>query len=349
MVVYATREDVKSALDYKETARADTRIDRALEAGSRSVDGLTHRQFAPASDTWYADWPDQYARPWRLWFDGGDVIELTEVFSNGAVIPADQWFLRRADGRNEPPYTYLELDLDSNAAFGGSTMQRAVRLTGLRGWSNRQAPAGTVVLPAGASDTTVALSSGAAVGVGSVLTVGAERLEVTGRSMADTGQTLTAALSAQQAATAVTVPDGSSIAPGEVLLVDAERMLVVDVAASTLVVRRAWDGSVLAAHDTGATVWASRRLTVARGSLGTLAGAIADGALVTVWEPPSGVRTLATAEAINILQQEQAGWARNTRATTGGQRSLQVGTQALDTLRQQVQTTYGRLGRTAAV
>lgn len=353
MVWYATREDVMGALDYKETSRAAGRIDRALENASRTgVEGLTHRQFAPTTDVRYFDWPDQYARPWRLWLDGNDAISLTEVYSNGAVIPPQNWFLRRADGRNEPPYTYLELNLDTDAAFGGDTMQRAIRLTGLWGWADEQQPAGTVVLGGDATAPAITVSDGAAVGVGSLLTIGSERLEVTGRSVAGSGQQLAADLAATQNANTLQVADGTQFNLDEVLLVDGERMRIDDIAGDSLLVRRAWDGSPLAAHTVGTTVWVSRQLAVARGVLGTTAAPIADGAPLTVWQVPGGVHSLAVAEASNEVLLGQSGYARNVRSgVTGGvsKAASTVTTAGLDTLRQQVLTTYGRQARTAAV
>lgn len=54
---YATREQVKQALDIKESARSDLQIDIAIEAASDSVDGLLHRVFYPQVMTRYFDWP----------------------------------------------------------------------------------------------------------------------------------------------------------------------------------------------------------------------------------------------------------------------------------------------------
>lgn len=354
MVWYATREDVKDALDYKETARADTRVDHALETASRiGVEGLTHRPMYPQQDVRYFDWPAQYARPWRLWLESNELISVTELYSNGAVIPPENYFLRRADGRNGPPYTLIELNLDTSAAFGGSTQQRAIRITGLWGHRDDQAPAGTAVGSLDTANTSLIVSDGAVIGVGSLLSTAAgERLEVTARRMTDTGQPLTGALTAQTSGTAVPVDDGATFTEGEMLLVDAERMQIIDIAGNTLVVKRAWDGSVLTAHEPGAPVYAARRLTVTRGVLGTTAAPVADGGELTVWQPPGGIRSLAIAEASNTLLLEQSGYARNVRSgVTGGvsKAASTVATAGLDTLRQQVVVRYGRQGRLAAV
>lgn len=54
---YATREEVKSALDIKQTARNNDQVDRAIDSASRAVEGLLHRVFYPTFDTRYVDWP----------------------------------------------------------------------------------------------------------------------------------------------------------------------------------------------------------------------------------------------------------------------------------------------------
>ena len=350
MVWYATREAVKDALDYKETARSNARIDRALEAASEAVEGLTHRQFYPELATREVDWPVQYARLWRLWLPA-DLISVTTLYTNGAVVPPEQYVLRRGDDLDRPPYNRLELDLNTSAAFGGTTQQRAVSITGLWGWSDDRAPAGTAAATANAGDVVLTVSATAAIGVGSILSAGAERLEVTGRSMMATGQTLAVDFGGTTAARTLVVQDGTQIAQGEMLLVDGERLLVEEVAGDTLVVQRAVDGSVLAGHSAGATVWAPRHLTVTRGVLGTTAATIPEGTALSVWLPPGPVRTLTIAEATNTLLQEQAGYARNVRSasSSGSGRGTLVGTPGLDDLRESVYTSHGRKARIGAV
>jgi len=73
---YCTREDVKLAPDFAETARGNSRIDRAIDGVSRLIEGELHRVFYPQDATRYFDWPNQggsgggqYANPWRLWLD----------------------------------------------------------------------------------------------------------------------------------------------------------------------------------------------------------------------------------------------------------------------------------------
>lgn len=344
---YTTREAVKDALDIKESARADGQIDRAIEAASRSVEGLLHRRFYPWTGTRYFDWPNpQRARPWRLWLDANEIVEVTSLTSGGTVIPETDYFLRRADDLTEPPYDHIELDLDSSAAFGlGGTHQRDIGITGVfAGCDSVTVPAGALDGAADSDDTTIGVTDGGAVGVGDLLLVGTERMQVTGRAMADTGLTLSGALTASAAGVSVTVSSATGApAPGEVILVDSERMLVIDAAGTALTVKRAWDGSVLAEHDTGAQVWASRSLTVSRGAVGTVAASHADGASVARHVYPGPVSTLCEAYALNTLLQARAGYARVAGEGDGARESTGRGVKAAE------RDAYRAFGRKARI
>jgi len=308
---YATREAVKAALDIKQTARSDRQLDEALAAASRTVEGVCHRRFYPQTGTRYFDWPNhQYARPWRLWLDADEVIEVTTLTAGGVEIPSTDYFLRRSDGRDEPPYTHIEIDLDSSSAFSsGGTHQRAVAITGVFGYRADEVDAGVLAGALDAVQANVVVSDASAIGVGDIIRVGTERMVVSGKRMASTGQTLQAPLTASNADVSVAVEDGSAFQPDEMILIDSERMLVVDVAGDGLTVKRSWDGSVLATH-TGSPVYALRALSVDRGALGTVAAAHADGADVARHAPPALVRSATMALALNQILQEGSGYAR---------------------------------------
>lgn len=347
---YATREDVKAELDVKETARSNGRIDRVLESASRSVEGLLHRRFAPVTATRYFDWPSgQYARPWRLWLDDNELISVTSLSSGGTTISASDYFLE--PNRSGPPYTRIEIDLSSSAAFGGGdTHQRDITITGLWGYANDETTVGTTASAISATTATTVNVNGAAsalLGVGSVLRVDSERMLITGRSMLTTGQTLGGSgLTAQANSVTVTVSDGTAFAVDEVLLVDSERMLIVDIADNNLTVKRAWDGSVLAAHSVGATIYAPRTLTVTRGALGTTAATHSSGATVYRWDPPGPVRELTIAEALNTLMQGQSGYAR---VVGSGEAQREASGRGLADLRNSVYTSHGRKARIRGV
>jgi hypothetical protein len=348
---YATREDVLSALDAKGAARDGAQLDRALSAGSRAVDALCQRDFAPVLATKYFDWPnEQTPRAWRLWLDRQEVITVSSLVSGGETIPPASYFLEPANAG--PPYRRIEINLASRSAFGGgSTYQRSVAVTGLFGYSDDSAPAGTLVGALNSSATAVTVTDSSAVGVGDLMRIGAERMTVTRKRLVTSGQTLQTAVTAKANDVLIAVTDGTAFHEGEVLTLGGERMLVQDIAGNSLTVKRAWDGSVLGSHSSEA-IYVPRLLTVTRAAAGATAATALDGAAITRWVPPAPVHALAVAEAMNLLLQEQAGYARTVRAQTGGgasSQSVAAVTTELNALRDRVRTSHGRQARTRAV
>lgn len=344
-VAYCSREDVLAALDVAETARASAQIDRLTLASSRSVDQLCHRVFFPTKTTRYLDWPsDQHGTAHRLWLDGAhELISLTSVTSGGTAL-TDYFLEPQGSG---PPYTRLEIDLSgTDSLSAGDTHQRSVALTGVFGACADTTLAGALAEALDTSETGVDVTDSSTIGVGSLILVDTEYMQVTRRSLLTTGQTITANLAANKAGTAVTVASTAGITAGEVLTIDSERMLVTDLTATTLIVERAWSGSVIAAHTTGATVYAPRTLTVTRGVLGTTAAAHDTAATVYRHTPPPLVHALTIAETLNSLAQEQSGYARTVGAGEGTRNASGAG---LAALRKQVYAAHGRKGRKAAV
>jgi len=345
---YASREQVKAALDVAETARNNAQVDRAIGSGAEAIDALTHRRFYPWTGTRYFPWPnDQRARPWRLWLDADELISVTALVAGGVTIPPTDYFLEPAN--SGPPYTHVEIDLASSSAFApGATYQRAIAITGVYGHSADEEPVGTLTtsLAASQSATATATWTTARIGVGDILRIDSERVVVTAKTMVDSAQNTGNALAASAGDVMVQVTDGTAFAVEQVLLVGSERMLVVDVAGNNLTVERAWDGTVLAAHGSGADIFALTGVELDRGQLGTTLAAHSNGAAVSRHLVPSLVRDLNVAEAINQLQQETSGYARvigegdNAREGTG---------RSLFDLRRDVVAAYGRKVRTRAV
>ena len=349
---YATREEIKVELDVRETARSNARIDRALADATSAVEGLTHRVFYPTLATRRFDWPARagVTTPWILRLNNNELISVTTLTSGTTTIASSDYVLRRADDNDQPPYTRVELNLDSNATFGnGTTYQRDITVVGLFGYRNDETTTGTT---AEALDTTetgvdVDAATSAAVGVGSLLRVDSERMIVTDRQQLSTGQTLGGAgLTNQNNAVTVTVASGATFAAGETILIDSERMLVEDIAGNNLTVRRAWDGSTIAAHSVGATIYAPRTLTVVRGALGTTAATHNSGATVYRWDAPGSVRQLCVAEALTDLLQGRSGYARTAGS---GENEREVSGRGLNDLRDRVYTSHGRKARMRSV
>jgi hypothetical protein len=343
-VAYCSRDDVMSALDVAETARTAAQIDRLSAAASRSVESLTHRFFYPTAATRYVDWPsDQHGTSYRVWLDGDhELVSLSAVTSGGVALT--EYFLEPQG--SGPPYTRLEVDLSgTDSLTAGDTHQRSLALTGVFGACADTAPASTLAASIDSSAASLA-AAGGLLSPGHLIKVDDEYMTVTGRSLLTTGVTTSGALTAAKTGTSVTVSSAASFTAGEVITVDTERMLITDIAGSTLIVERAWSGSVLAAHSSGTTVYAGRTLTVARGQCGTQAAAHAQDATVSRHVPPPLVHQLTVAETLVALDRERSGYARTvgsgeaTRNASGGD---------LADLRKQVYRAHGRKGRKAAV
>lgn len=347
---YATREAVKAALDFAETARNNAQVDRAVEAASRQVDRLCNRHrggFWPEIRTRSFDWPSLAApTPGRIWLDEPGLITLAAVTSGGKTIPTSAVELYPDAG---PPYTRIEIDRTTSYEFGlGSTPQKDVQITGLWGFDLNTAPAGTLAAAVSSTTATVLdISDASAVGVGDLVTVDSERMLVTGRASLATSVTLAGAgLTASPASVAATVSSGAGVAVGEILTIDSERIRVDDITGNVLTVKRAVDGSVLAAHSPGAAVFARRRLTVVRGAFGTAAATHSNSAAVVRHVYPGLVVQLAVAEAAAALQAESAAWARTAGAGERAQPGTATGIQGL---RDDVIEAYGRSTRVRTV
>lgn len=344
---YVSRETVKSAMDIKSTAQNDRDVDSAIESASRSLEGKLHRRFYPWTGTRYFDWPSGEGFPWRLWLDGNDLVSVTSLVGGGVVVPADNYFLRRTDGIDEPPFNVIELDLGDSASFNtGPTHQRDIAITGVyAGAPIDEVPVGVTDEALDATETEFTLSDASAVGVGSVLRIDEERVVVTGRAALDSAATIATDLTAQANNVSVPVSSGTGFQVGETILIDSERMLITDVAGNTLTAKRAFDG-VLAAHTSGATVYRYNSYTVTRGVLGTTAATHSNGATVSVWSPPGLVSELCLAYALNNLLQRQSGYARQSGE---GDNAKEYSGRGIRSIEKDAMTQHGRQLRARAV
>lgn len=343
---YTTREAVQSSPDIKASAYAAPQIDRAIEAGARSVDRLCHvcdDGFAPTIATRSFPYPNnQYADSGRLWLDQYQLISLTSMTSGGVNVPLANVFLEPVN--SGPPYTSIEINRASSSSLSmnSGTSQRSLTLVGLWGFGQAEDTAGALAASvASASVTTWSVNF--KIGVGDILRVDTERVRVIDKLWSASGQTgsLTAAVNAQTLA----VADGTQFAAGEELLIDAERVLVRDIAGNNLIVQRAWSGSILAAHTTAAVYW-PRTAVVVRGALGTTAATHANAAPVYRHAVPGPIEELNRAYAISTLFQQSIAY-----STTAGEANAQRGVTvvALQALEQRVYGNYARQARIRAV
>lgn len=322
---YTTREIVKLALDVKATAQVDWQIDEAIDAASRSIEQATNRVFYPWTGTRYMNWPDpQNGTSYTLWLEENEAVSVSALASGGNAIDPS---LYNVEPINQgPPFDRIELKLSGTASFGlSSSHQRDVAVTGVFGYANDESSAGTLsAAVSSTSATTISVNQPQRVGIGQVLRVDNERMVVTDRDWADSGQTLGADIGSLNSNVSVSVQDGTIFHKGETIAINSEYMRVTDVIGNALIVTRAWNGTVLATHSLGAAIYRSTTITVERGALGTTAATHLISAPIYAHQAPGPVRALCRAQALDTVLQEQGGYARsvgsgnNARGASGG-------------------------------
>jgi hypothetical protein len=370
---YSNRDDVKRALDIEGiTAVSNNRIDRALMTVADTIEGQMHRVFYPLDTSRFIDWPNyQYAYPWQVYFEQWDLVVMTAMESpKGTTMLLYQVFLEPVNKKPGFPFEWMELDRSTNAAWGmGPTPQHSIYVTGTWGFGADQDPAGTLTASIASGDATLNVSDSSLSGPGDVLvldpgtsaapyptfpgTAGAlgaltgERVLVTGRTAITTGLTQSGAgcTAASSADNSLATTGSGTLNAGEVILLDQERMLVQEIVGSTATVKRAWDGTDLAAHS-NATVNAYRQLSVLRGQLGTTAASHSNGATVNRHRVPSLIRDLSIAECLNQVLQEGSGYARTVGA---GETAMPAPGQGLAEKWDEARATYGRKARKLAI
>lgn len=338
-IQYVTREEVLAAVSTESNASINSKkVDSVIESASRSVEKLTKRRFYPEIKTKVFDYP-LHSASWRLWFDSPEeLISATAVSSGGVTISSNDYFLE--PNNYGPPYSRLELDFASNASFETTeTTQRQISITGTWGYQYETKAVATLAGGINSSVTSLAVSDVSDIGVGSLIKIGDELIQVTDKSWVDSGQN-TSALTASNSSVSITGITAGTINQYETILIDSERMLVTDVSGTTVTVKRAMEGSVLAVHALNADIYVMRTLTVLRGVLGTTAASHTNGDAVSVITYPGPVVELVLAEAINSFKQRSdlygrvVGTGDNAREATG---------RALSELRKAVKAQYGRI------
>jgi hypothetical protein len=220
------------------------------------------------------------------------LLSATTVVSGGVTIDAADYFLEPAN--YGPPYTRIEIDKSSNATLAtGDTDQRALSITGVWGYTNATRTGGILaaaITTTGA--TSCLLSDPTLVGVGDLILVDSEYMQVTEKSMVDTGQDLGEDLDDSAATTGVTVGSGAAFHSGELIQVGSEMMQVVSIAGNVLTVERGTQGTVLASHTAADDVYSPRTATIVRGMCGTTAATHLISTPILVHDVPGNIRQL---------------------------------------------------------
>lgn len=349
---YTTRERVMRAADVKASAYLSTEIDAAIESASQAVDTLCRRGdatrpgFAPWTGAIVYDWPagtnndDAY----HFWFNQNSLAEITTVVSGGTTITSD--VIGWPD--TGPPFNAVEVNVGSSSllTFTSGSGQQSLHVTGVWGVLGEDRTNSAWTLSGAISSTTADTATlYAPIGVGSLVTVDDERMIVTERAWADSGQNNTGTLAASVTAQTIAVTTGSAFLAGEELILDAERVLVRDVVGNNLIVQRAVGGSTLAAHTSADIYWA-RSCTVERGVLGTTSATHLNGAAVSIYQPPALVEQLTVAYALDQRQQEVSAYARTVGS---GENARNASGTGLEGLENRVVAAYGRPMRHRAI
>jgi hypothetical protein len=340
---YCTRERVKAAVGEVGAAK-NALIDAKCEAASADVERmLKPRRFIPETATKLFPWPQRYGKSGVLYLDDRDLLSVTTLKSEAqnaspTTISSSDYYLEPV---NSPPYKRIEIDTTSSADFqAGDTGQRSISVLGKWGYCDDTKAAGALAEALDSSETGVDVTDASLIDVGDTLLCESEQMFVSERSVLTTGTTMSDTLTADMNDVTVTVASGAAVKQGEVVLLDSEKMLVVSISGNDLTVERAVDGSVLAAHSTGITVYAYRTLTVVRGVNGTTAAAHDTATALVKYAPPADIVELCTAEAIAHLKQDQSGW---TGQISGGEGGIAVRMVDLFHLRQRIVEKYGQV------
>lgn len=336
---YATREAVKAAASTSGTDR-NAIIDRSIQAASREIDGLTNRRFIPITTTRNYNWPHAMGRQTYTLLLDEDLLSVSALTKEGDDVTAITNY--NLEPANETPYQWIEIDLTSTDFFSSkNTHQRQIRVTGSWGWGNDTVAGGTVAsgLASDSSVTTFVCSNSSLIDVGDTLLIESEQVFVTERASNDVGKNTNGALTADQSETTVTLEADHGVLAGEVILVNAERMYVESVSTNDLSVKRAYDGTTLAAHDSGTDVYIFRTLTIERGVNGTTAATHANAKAISVYQPPADIRGLCEALALSYMEAAKGGW---TGVIGGGEGSIETRMTGLRALRKGVIRRYQR-------
>lgn len=340
---YTTREALKAIASIAGTDN-DAVIDGFIEAASEDIEQILDRRFIPETATKLFRWPQLGGSPLTLQMPDMDLLAVTTLKAKAqdtsptTIVSADYFLEPNNLG---PPYDRIEIDLSSDAAFeAGDTPQRSISVLGQWGYSNATKAAGALAEADDGSETALDVTDASLIGVGDTILIGTEAMFVSAKTVLTTGTTLNDTLTADLNDVTVTLASGAAVKTGEVLLLDSEKMLVQSISGNDVTMRRAVDGSVLAAHTTGITVYAYRTLTVERAVNGTTAATHANAAAILKYAPPADIVELCQAIAIGHLKQGQSGW---TGAIGGGEGAVAVKQVDLFYLRQRAIEKYGRL------
>lgn len=318
---YTTRELAKDAVGLK-GGDLDALMGSYIQAASEGIEAFLGRRFIPETGTKYFRWPPRIGGGYVLDLGDLDLIACTKLEAKAQdttpteIVAADYF---EEPVNSGPPYSRIEIDLSSSAAFEpGDTPQRSIAVTGRWGYGEDTLAAGALAEADDGAETELDVTDSSLIGVGDTILIGTEALFVSAKALLDTTANTSAALTASKPETTVAVNDGTLVKQGETITIDSERMLIESISVNNLTVERAYDGTVLAAHSNPSDVYAPRTLTLVRAVNGTTAAAHLIAAAIVKYAPPADVAEYCRAQAIALHQQGRSGWTGVIGGSEGG-------------------------------
>jgi hypothetical protein len=239
-----------------------------------------------------------YTASCKVWVTGNDwtrllvppLLSVTSIDNDGTVLATTDWIGRPVQRAWEHgPYYYLDLDPDGSVAEWASD---DLTIVGKWGMYDYSVSLGFSASLAAVDTATLAIADGSKLSPGMVLLIESEQLLVESTSTTTTDSTADLAEDVDATSeTEITITDGTKVAVGEVIKVGFEQMLVLDIATNELQVERAYNGTSMAAHTSGAGVLVFRTFNVKRGINGTTA-AIHSSKAVYQYQAPADVNYL---------------------------------------------------------
>lgn len=303
-------------------SQSDVAIAEAIEAASQDIETLLSRNFIPITDTKLFRWPRLVSTRQTLYLEDYDLLALTALQTKAQddtpqTIAAADYFLE-PQGQG-PPYSKIEIDISSSSSFqSGNTPQRSISVAGRWGYCEDTKAAGALAEADDGSETALDITDASLIDVGETLLIGTEALFVSGRSALTTTATLNDTLTASNADVTVTVSDATKLRVNEPFLADSEWLFPTVIAGNDVTVIRAWNGSLLAAHTTGITLYALRTLTVVRGVNDTTAAAHDTATAIRKYAPPGDIVKLCRAMALGGRAQDESKWTGQISGGEGG-------------------------------
>lgn len=278
-------------------------IDDAIEASAQDITSAPLRRIHPIENhTVKYDWPPKdKSRNNILWFNDVDVLEINSLKIDGTLIDPNDYILHPYNV--DKPYRWVELKDSSGKVFTSSAdRQHAIEINATTGYDNTMVKDGIISSVLDADDNLVKMTS-CDVGVGSLLKINSEWVNVIDRFWSQTMDILTEDADSQSNVITLTIASLGAYMPGEVIRIGQEIMRVESYSeySGDLMVQRAVHGSPLSNLKKGSVIERQDLYKLERAVLGSNLTSHAIQTDVYRWKVPPLINQLAIAETLLTL------------------------------------------------